>query len=160
MITLWLTIVLLGIVGWVIYQFNTLVGLSNDLDAAWAQIDSQFVRRYELVARLLDLTKAQAANAPLAAARTAAMKAYTPGEKSKTEPLLTAAIATVQWADNEEFSQTKQTLADTENYLRIAGMNYNMLVEDLNTRASRFPNHFLAAIFGVQLREPFQPEAR
>jgi LemA protein len=152
MITLWLTIVLLGVVGWVIYQFNTLVGLSNDIDEAWAQIDSQFVRRYELVARLLEQVKSD----KLAAARSAAMNAYTPSEKGKTEPALAAEIAALPASDAE----LTRTLADIADYLRTAGEAYNALVDELNTRAGHFPNNLLASLCGVELRERFQPEAK
>jgi LemA protein len=152
MTVLWITIALLGLVGWVIYQFSSLVGLSNDVDEAWAQIDSQFVRRHELVARLLE----QVNSDRLATARTAAMNAYTPSEKSKAEPALAAEIAALPVSDAE----VARTLADIENYLRTAGEAYNTLVDELNARARGFPNGLLASLFGVELRERFQPEAR
>jgi len=170
MITIWLIILLLGAVSWLIYQFNTLVGLSNHADAAWAQIDSQLARRYELVTRLLDLVKTSpAATGPalehLAAARTAAMNAYTPAEKSQVEPPLAAGITTVlalahslpQLTTNEELLQLQHTLADIEDYLNGARRVYNALVQDLNARSTSVPNRFLASLFGVEPRELYQP---
>jgi LemA protein len=152
MIALWLAIALFGVVGWIIYQFNTLVGLSNDIDEAWAQIDSQFVRRHELVAHLLEQVKSD----KLGAARTAAMNAYTPSEKAKTEPALAAEIAALP-AVNAELAHT---LADIENYLSTAGKAYNALVDELNASAGKFPNKLLASLFGVASRERYRPEAR
>jgi LemA protein len=170
MITIWLLIVLLGLVGWLIYQFNTLVGLSNHVDAAWAEIDAQLARRYDLVARLMDLVKTNApaqasALVPLDSARAAAMNAYTPGEKSRTEPPLAAGIATVlsvtrtipALATNEEFLELQRTLTDIEDYLRGAFRAYNARAERLNGQASAFPDNFLASLFGVEPRELYQP---
>ena len=146
MIALWTTMALLGVVGWIIYQFNTLVGLSNDIDEAWAQIDLQFVRRYDLAARVLEGSSLD----KLAAAR----NAFTPGEKSKTEPALVAALTVAPDAE------VRQTLADIEDYLRTAGQNYNEMVDDLNERVSRFPQNLLADLFGVVVREQFLPETK
>jgi len=170
MITIGVILALLGFVGWMVYLFNTLVSLSNHADAAWAQIDSQLARRYELVARLLDLVKtSQAAAGPaqeeLAAARAAAMNAYTPAEKSQAEPPLAAGITTVlalahslpQLTTNEEFLQLQHTLTDIEDYLQGARREYNALAEDLNARSASFPNSFLASLFGVDSRELYQP---
>lgn len=170
MITIWLLVVLLGLVGWLIYQFNTLVGLSNHVDAAWAEIDAQLARRYELVVRLMDLVKTNAPSqtpdlAQLESARTAGMNAYTPGEKSRTEPPLAAVITTAlsvaravpALAANEEFLQLQHTLTDIEDYLRGAFRAYNARAERLNGQASEFPNNFLASLFGVEPRESYQP---
>jgi LemA protein len=166
----WLILVLLAAVGWLIYQFNTLVGLSNHAHAVWAQIDTQLARRYELAAKLSESVKAAVpgripALEQLAQALAAAANAYTPSEKSRTEPAVAAGIAAAltaaqgnsQLANDEQFRQLQHTFKDISDYLEGARREYNALVAELNARAGAFPNKLLASFFGVQLREPFQP---
>jgi LemA protein len=168
MITFWIVVALLGIVGWVIYQFNAMVGLSNDADAAWAEIDSQLARRYELVAQLLALAKTatlpEATREQLAAARTAGLSAYTTAEKSRSEPPLVAAIEKVLAVSqtdphlmaNADFLQVQHTLTDIEAYLHTARANYHALAQDINTRSGQSLNRPLASLFGIERRDLFQ----
>ena len=166
MITFWILVVLIAIVGWVIYQFNAMVGLSNNADAAWAEIDTQLNRRYELVAQLLALAKTAALpeREQLAAARTAGLNAYTPTEKSQTEPPLVAAIQKIldlansspALSVNPDFLQIRHTLGDIEEYLRTAVPEYNALAQDSNARTGHALNRLLASLFGIPRRELFQ----
>ena len=169
MTVIWLVLILLALVGWLIHVFNGLVGLSNTADAAWADIDVQLKRRYDLVPNLVEVTKGYAAHESaafekVATARTAGMGAYTPGEKSQTEPNLVAGLHSIfalaesypQLKANEEFLNLQHTLADIEDYLQSARRYYNAVVRDLNTRTEAFPNNYLASLFGVTVREYFQ----
>ena len=138
-------------------------------DAAWAEIDSQLARRYELVAQLLALAKTAAlpdaaAREELAAARTAGLNAFTPAEKSVTEPRLVTAIekvlATAQTDPhlmaNADFLQLQHTLTDIEDYLRTARAEYNNLAQDINRRSGQALNRPLASLVGVEQRTLFQ----
>jgi len=60
MTVIWLVLILLAVVGWLIHVFNSLVSLSNTADAAWADIDVQLKRRYDLVPNLVEVTKGYA----------------------------------------------------------------------------------------------------
>jgi LemA protein len=168
MITIWIILILLAVVGWLIYLFNTLVGLSNHADAAWAEIDAQLKRRYDLVDQLIALAKAQGVTGtePLAAARSAAADSYTPTEKGRCEPalaeatqsLLVAAAANSALAGNEEFAQLRRTLEDIENYLHEAGRRYNLVAQELNDQTGAFPNNLAASLFGLESRELFRAD--
>jgi hypothetical protein len=170
MITIWVTLLLLAAVAWIIYQFNTLVGLSNSVDAVWADMDTLLVRRYGLASKLLDLVQplAPAGGAvldQLAVARSAALNAYTPAEKNTTEPPLVTSITTVldfalaipQFVNHEELGKMRQTFTDIEDYVGSTGREYNALVNELNAQTRAFPNCFLASLLGVEPREAFQP---
>jgi len=169
MTVIWLVLILLALVGWLIHVFNSLVSLSNTADAAWADIDVQLKRRYDLVPDLVEVTKGYAGHesttlVKVAEARTAGMSAYTPGEKTKTEPVLVAGLRSLfalaesypQLKANEQFLNLQHTLVDIEDYLQSARRHYNAVVRDLNTRTEVFPNNYLASLFGVTAREYFQ----
>lgn len=166
MITIWVIIVLLAAVGWLIYLFNTLVGLSNHADATWAEIDLQLKRRYELTGKLLEIAASNniTGTENLAAARAAAADAYTPSEKSRTEPAVTSATRSVlttaaaRLGSQEEFAQLQLTLDDIEDYLKTASHDYNRIAQELNDQTGAFPNNYAAPLFGVQPRELFQTD--
>jgi LemA protein len=173
MTTVWIILLLLAVVAWVIYLFNALVGLSNRADAAWADIDTHLKRRYDLIPNLVDLVKAYSAHESgtfekVAAARSAGQKAYSPTEKSQTEPavvagtrsLLAVAESYPQLKANEEFRHLSQTLTNIEDHLQQARRHYNGLVRDLNTRSQSFPNNLFAPLFGITSREYFQLDDR
>jgi LemA protein len=166
---LWVVLVLLAFVAWLILIFNRLVSLSNTADAAWADIDAQLKRRYDLVPNLLELAKGYAAHEgatfeKIAAARTAGLDAFTPGEKAQTEPGLAAGLRSVfalaesypELKANEQFLNLQHTLTDIEDYLQTARRHYNAVVRELNTQAQVFPNNLFASLFGIVPREYFQ----
>ena len=169
MITIGIILFLLVVTGWLIYVFNTLVSLSNRADAAWADIDVQLKRRYDLVPNLVETVKGYAAHETgtfqkVAAARAAGLDAFTPGEKSQTEPTLAAGVrqlfavaeAYPELKANEEFLRLQNSLADIEDYLQSARRYYNAVVRDLNITAQMFPNNWVAPLFAVRPREYFQ----
>ena len=166
---IWAILALLALLGWFIYLFNTLISLSNRADAAWADIDAQLKRRYDLVPNLVEIVKGYAAHESdtfekVAAARTAALDTYTPDEKTKSEPpllagvrqLLALAEAYPALKANEEFTGLQQTLTDIEDYLQSARRSYNTVVRDLNTTLQVFPNNLVASMLAVAPREYFQ----
>ncbi len=165
----WVVLVLLAFVVWLIFLFNRLVSLSNLADAAWADIDAQLRRRYDLVPNLLDAAKRYAAHESatfekVAAARAAGLEAFTPGEKAQTEPGLAAGLRSIfalaesypELKANEQFLNLQRTLTDIEDYLQSARRHYNAVVRELNTQTQVLPNSLFASMFGVVPREYFQ----
>ncbi len=171
MITIGVILALLGLLGWMVYLFNTLVSLSNHADAAWADIDAQLKRRYDLVPKLVEVVKGYAVHESstlqkVTAARAAGLDAYTPAEKAQTEPslatgvqqLLTLGEAYPALKANEEFLSLQHTLTDIEDYLQSARRRYNAVVRDLNSQVDFFPNNLMAPLFAVTQREYFRLE--
>jgi LemA protein len=168
MTTVWFLVLLLGVVGWVVYLFNSLITLSNSTDAAWADIDVHLKRRCDLLPKLVEIVKTYAAHESstfekVAAARTAALDAYSPSEKSRTEPAVTTGTRSLlalaesypQLKANEEFVNLSLTLTNIEEHLFQTRRHYNTLVRDLHTKSQTFPNNLLAPLFGIESREYF-----
>jgi LemA protein len=167
--TLWVVLALTGFVVWLIFLFNRLVSLSNAADAAWADIDAQLRRRYDLVPALLEVVQGYAAQQTaafekIAAARAAGLDAFTPREKTQTEPGLVAGLRSVfalaescpELKANQQFLNLQHTLADIEDYLQSARRHYNAVARELNTQTQAFPYNLFASMFGVTPREYFQ----
>lgn len=166
---IWFALALVAVVGWLVHLFNRLISLSNRADNAWADIDVQLKRRYDLVPTLVETVRGYATHERttfenVARARDAALNAYAPSEKSQTEPPLLAGVHSLfalaeaypQLRANEEFLGLQKTLTDIEDYLQSARRYYNAVVRDLNTQLQTFPNNLVAPLFGVTARDYFQ----
>jgi LemA protein len=169
MIMIWTGFLLLALVVWLVFVSNSLVRLTNRADAAWADIDVQLKRRYDVVPNLVGVVKGYAAHErgtfeKVAAARAVAMDAYSPASKSQAEPGLVSGLRSVfalaeaypALKANDEFLKLQAALTDIENCLQSARRYYNAVVRDLNTRPQIFPNNMMAPLFGVRKREYFQ----
>jgi LemA protein len=159
-----LTYVLIGvavvIVLWIIVAFNSFISLRNRTREAWADIEVQLKRRYDLIPNLVNTVKGYATHEPSAfekvtTARSAAMGAKTAGEHSKTEAMLGQAItglfgiaeAYPDLKANQNFLALQGELSDTENKIQAARRFYNGNVRDLNIKIESFPSNIIAGIF-------------
>jgi LemA protein len=171
MIVIWIIIALLVVVAWVIYLFNALVGLTNRTDAAWADIDTLLKRRYDLIPNLIDVVRAHTTHEnstleKLTAARAAGLQAFSPAEKSKTEPAVATSTHAVlalsesypRLKASDEFQQFFETLINIENHLQRARRLYNAHVDNLNAGCATFPQNLFAPLFGVGPREYYQAD--
>lgn len=161
-------IVLGVIVLWVVYSFNSLVSLRNRTKEAWADIEVQLKRRYDLIPNLVNSVKGYATHESTAfekvtKARTEAMSAKTAGEHSKTEAMLGQAItglfgiaeAYPDLKANQNFLALQNELSDTENKIQAARRFYNTNVRDMNTTIESFPTNILAGMFKFSQMEFF-----
>src|ERR1035437_10699624 len=143
---MYIWIVLAVIVLWAVFSFNGLVSLRNRAKEAWADIDVQLKRRYDLIPNLVETVKGYATHESSAfenvtKARSAAMGAGTLAEKGKAENDLAGALKSVfaiaeAYPDlkaNQNFLSLQQELADTEDKMQAARRFYNTNVRDLNT---------------------------
>ncbi len=169
------TIIILVILGlvvlWVVFAYNSFIRLINRAKEAWADIDVQLKRRYDLIPNLVNTVKAYAIHEAsvfenVTKARSAAMGAGTLAEKGQAENMLTGALKSLfavseAYPDlkaNQNFGQLQSELADTENKIQAARRFYNTNVRDLNTKIESFPNNVLASIFNFSKMEFFQLE--
>ncbi|XKT75144.1 MAG: LemA family protein [Patescibacteria group bacterium UBA2103] len=165
----------LGIVGalilWVIFTFNRLVGLVNRGKEAWADIDVQLKRRYDLIPNLVETVKGYAAHEKsvfeeVTKARTAAMNADGAHDQAEAENMLSGALKSLfavseAYPDlkaNENFLNLQNELTDTENKIQAARRFYNTVVRDLNTALEVFPTNLIAGMFNFSSREFFELE--
>lgn len=156
----------------VIGMYNGLVRLKVQCDNAWADIDVQLKRRYDLIPNLVETVKGYAAHEKttlegVVAARNSAMSAEGPAAKAQAEGMLTAALRQVfalaeaypQLRAVESFNQLQQTLNSLEDNIQNARRYYNAVVRDFNTKIAQFPTNILAGMFNFKAREFFEISA-
>jgi LemA protein len=165
--------IILGIIVlWAVFSFNGLVSLRNRAKEAWADIDVQLKRRYDLIPNLVEAVKGYATHESSAfenvtKARSAAMGAGNIAEKGVAENQLAGALKSVfaiaeAYPDlkaNQNFLALQSELSDTENKIQAARRFYNGNTRDLNTKIEVFPSNILSGIFHFSKMDFFQLEA-
>lgn len=161
--------ILVIIVLWAIFAFNGLVSLTNRAKEAWADIEVQLKRRYDLIPNLVNTVKGYATHESSAfenvtKARASAMGAGgTLADKAGAENMLTGALKSVfaiaeAYPDlkaNQNFLALQNELSDTENKIQAARRFYNANVRDLNIKIQSFPSNIFANMFNFKAMELF-----
>jgi LemA protein len=156
---------------WVIGVFNGLVRLVNRVKEAWADIEVQLKRRYDLIPNLVESVKGYAEHEKSAFeavtnARAKALGAQTVAEKGAADNMVTSALKSIfaiaeaypQLRAVESFTKLQDELSDTENKIQAARRFYNSNVRDLNTKIEMFPYNTIAGMFKFEKREFFELE--
>lgn len=157
---------------WAIVAYNGFISRVNHTKEAWADIDVQLKRRYDLIPNLVETVKGYAAHESTAfesvtKARAAAMGATGPAEKAQAENMLSGTLKTLfavseAYPDlkaNQNFLQLQKELGDTEDKIQAARRFYNTNVQDLNTAVQSFPGNVIASSFGFKPMDLFQLDA-
>lgn len=154
-------IVLGALVLWAIYAYNRFVSLLNRAQEAWADIEVQLKRRYDLIPNLVNTVKGYATHESSAfenvtKARSMAMSASGPTPAhAEAENMLTGALKSLfaiaeAYPDlkaNTNFLELQRELSDTENKIQAARRFYNTTVRDLNISVESFPSNLIAGAF-------------
>jgi LemA protein len=156
----------------IVGMYNGLVRLKVQCDNAWADIDVQLKRRYDLIPNLVETVKGYASHEKgtlegVVQARNAAMNSQGPAAKSETEGMLTQALRQVfalaeaypQLRAVESFTQLQGTLNQLEDTIQNARRYYNAVVRDLNTKIQEFPSNIIAGMFNFKPRDFFEISA-
>lgn len=154
---------------WAIFAFNRLVTLRNRAKEAWADIDVQLKRRYDLIPNLIETVKGYAAHEKtvfedVTNARTKAMSTTAPADKAQAENQLSGTLKSLfavaeNYPDlkaNQNFLQLQAELTDTEDKIQAARRFYNGTVMVLNTAEQTFPTNLVAGSFGFGPMDLFQ----
>ena len=163
-----IAVVVVGILA-VVLIYNSLVALKNRTEEAWADIDVQLKRRYDLIPNLVNAVKGYMTHeagtlAKVTEARTQAMNAGSVQDQAQAENMLTGALKSVfalaeNYPDlkaNTNFLELQRELADTENKIQAARRFYNANVRDLNTKIDTFPSNLIASSFKFIKRDFFE----
>ncbi len=155
----------------VIGIYNSLVGLRNQVDNAWSQIDVQLKRRHDLIPNLIETAKGymQHERGTLEAvtnARSQAMGAKNVAEAAKAEGVLGRALSkfllTVEaYPDlkaNQNFLALQEELSSTENRIAFSRQAYNDQVLFFNNKTQMFPSNIVAGMFRFSKRDFFEIE--
>jgi LemA protein len=171
MTTIIILAILAVIVLWAVVAYNGFVTLKNRVQEAWADIDVQLKRRYDLIPNLVNTVKGYASHEAqtlekVTAARSQAMQAGTPAEHAAAENMLTGALKSLfavseAYPDlkaNTNFLELQRELSDTENKIQAARRFYNGNVRDFNTKIESFPSNVIAKSFGFKQADLFDLE--
>ena len=170
------------VVLWAIFAYNRLVSMRNRTSEAWADIDVQLKRRYDLIPNLVNtvkgyathestafenVTQARAAAMGVSAGAGAGVAAGSMAQKGQAEAALAGALKSVfaiaeAYPDlkaNQNFLALQNELTDTEDKIQAARRFYNGNVRDLNTAIQGFPGNLIAGTFHFAAMEYFQLDA-
>jgi LemA protein len=160
---------LLGLL--LVFLYNRLVQLRNRAENAWAQVDVQLRRRYDLIPNLVESVKGYAAHErgtfeEVTKARTAAQTARTVPDQAEAENILTAAIGRLfavaeaypELRASENFQQLQSQLEETESKIAVARQIYNDSVLTYDTALESVPTNIVASMFSFRPRAYFEIE--
>ncbi|MFO7311917.1 MAG: LemA family protein [Bacillota bacterium] len=165
--TLWIVLGVVAIVAiyWV-SQYNSFVRLRNWIEEAWAQIDVQLKRRYDLIPNLVETVKGYAKHEQetlqkVIEARNRLMTAHGRAEQMEANDQLTGALKTLfalqeAYPDlkaHQGFTKLQEQLEGTENKIAAARQLYNRTVMQYNTKLESFPSNIVANVHGFKRAE-------
>jgi LemA protein len=167
--------VILGIVViiflYVIGIYNRLVSLRNRIENAWAQIDVQLKRRFDLIPNLVETVKGYASHEKtvfenVTKARNMMSEATTVKEQADANNMLTGALKSLfavaeaypELKANQNFMALQTELTGTEDKISYTRQFYNDAVMTLNTMIQTFPSNIIASMFGFTNKEYFEIE--
>lgn len=149
--------------------YNRLVRLRNQSESAWADIDVQLKRRYDLIPNLVETVKGYASHErdtleAVITARNRAMGATGPTEQAQAENMLTGALKSLfalseaypQLRAVEGFTSLQGSLEAIERDVQSARRYYNAVVRDFNTAVEQFPSNLVANAFRFMKQEFFE----
>ena len=152
-------------------MYNRLVRLRNRSENAWAQVDVQLRRRYDLIPNLVETVKGYAAHEKevfeeVTRARSAAQQAQGVEQQGQAENVLSAALGRLfavaeaypQLRATENFQQLQAQLTDIEENLAVARQVYNDTVLSYDNALETLPTSVIAGLFNFRPRAYFEAE--
>ncbi len=177
---LWITLGVLVLLGIVVYSlfvgtYNQFVTQQEEIRQRWAQVENQLQRRNDLIPNLVETVRGFAGQEltifrEIAAARTKYGSAVQISEKIAAANELGSALARLlvivenypTLKSDQTFIRLMDELAGTENRLAVERQRYNEAVQSYNANIRRFPNNFLAQLYGFETAAYYEvpPEAK
>ncbi|MEE1167916.1 MAG: LemA family protein [Alistipes sp.] len=177
--------IILGIVAvvviWAVSGYNSLVSNEENVGKAWANVESAYQRRSDLIPNLVNTVKGYAQHEQktlqdVVEARSKATSIRVDASTSTPEQmqqwieaqqevgsalgrLIAISESYPQLRANENFLALQTQLEGTENRIKTERDRYNEAVKEFNVKIRRFPTNILASIFGFERREMFEAEA-
>ena len=156
---------------WIVSAYNRLISLTNHAKEAWADIQVQLKRRYDLIPNLVETVKGYAAhesaafeNVTKARAAAIGVPGDAPSAKAAAENQLSGALKSLfavseAYPDlkaNQNFLELQRELGDTEDKIQASRRFYNTSVMSLNTAIQSFPSNAIASSFGFKPMDLFE----
>lgn len=165
-VTLIIAIVLVAYLG---FTYNSFVTLNENIKGQWAQVETQYQRRFDLIPNLMETVKGvmgqeQAVYGALAKARESYLGAKSSDEKAAAATQVESAFGkflvvmeNYPTLNSYQPAQNLQIeLAGTENRVAVERQRYNDEVRGYNTKVQRFPSSLIAKIFGFNIHAYFE----
>jgi LemA protein len=168
-------LIILGLIvlvaAWLVGIYNSLVGLRNRVKEAWAQVDVQLKRRFDLIPNLMETVKGYMSHEretleAVTQARAAVAGAGGLPERMQAEAGLGAALGRL-FAVSEAYPDLKasanflslqEELTSTENKISFARQFYNETVMNMNNKVQMFPSNIVAGMFNFGQEKFFEVE--
>lgn len=172
MSTTWLIVIIAVVVLFIIYIYNSLIRFRMRVNNAWAQIDVQLKRRYDLIPNLVNTVKGYMKHEKgvleeVTKARAALMSGST-NDKAKASNQVTEALKSIfavaenypQLKANENFKMLQEELSGTESKIAYSRQFYNDSVMAYNESLQVFPKNLFAKMFGFLAKEFFETKEK
>ena len=177
-----ITVVVIALVAiWGISSYNGLVSMDENVSNSWANVETQYQRRSDLIPNLVNTVKGYAKHESetlesVMAARSQAtqvkidpsnctpqqLAAYQKAQGDVTTALGKLLAITENYPDlkaNQKFLELQSQLEGTENRINVARKDFNDTAKKYNTSLRRFPRNIIASMFGFEKRNYFEAEA-
>ena len=172
MAIIWVVLIaLIVLVLAIISMYNKLVSIRNEVKNAWAGIDVQLKRRYDLIPNLVETAKGYMAHEKtvlenVIKARQQAIDVSGVKEQSQAENFLTQSLRSLfavvenypNLKANQNMMALQEQLTSTENKISFARNNYNDWVAKMNKAVEQFPTNMIAQAFNFQKADFFEIE--
>ena len=165
---------------WSISAYNGMVGMDEGIQGKWADVETQYQRRSDLIPNLVNTVKGYAAHeketlAAVVQARSEAtsvkidptnmtaeqMAQYQQAQNGVSSALGKLLVVVEKYPDlkaNQNFLELQAQLEGTENRITVARRNFNEAAKEYNTAIRRFPKNILAGMFGFEKKAYFEAE--
>ncbi len=168
---MWTTIAVIAVLLlYFVAIYNGLIARKNQVREAWATVDTQLKRRYDLIPNLVETVRGAAKHesetlAAVTNARADAMSASGPTsadmQNKLTQTLKSLFAVAENYPDlkaNQNYLELQRELTDTENKIQATRQFYNTVVMGLNTQIEQFPSNIIANMFGIKPEKMFEIE--
>ena len=177
----WIIIAVLAIAAFTsVSKYNTMVSMDEAVGAQWANVETQYQRRADLIPNLVNTVKGYAAHEAdvfesVTKARAEAtsikidpsnltaenMQKFQAVQGSMTSALSRLLAVAERYPDlkaNQNFLELQAQLEGTENRIAVERRRFNEEVKRYNTYIRKFPTNFVAGIFGFEIRTSFEAQ--
>lgn len=166
-------LVILIIIGTIWGSYNSLVKLSQGTDEAWANVETQYQRRVDLIPNLVNVVQSYAGFEKSTLTQITELRTQwmnqngKPEAQAQTTNQIESALKTIfataeaypTLTSNTQFKALQDNLVETENMVAVSRTRYNNAVRDYNTATMVFPSNVIAGWFGFKARTYFDSTA-
>ena len=172
----WIVLIAVGVillltVFWFIGSYNSLIRVDEAVNEKWANVQSAYQRRADLIPNLVETVKAYSTYegdilTEITNARASIGKAGSPAELQAADAQLTGALSKLlvvvenypNLKANENYLSLQDELAGTENRVKVERDIYNKAVKSMNIKVRRFPTNIVAGMFGFEKKDMFEAD--